>query len=334
MVPNACWHLGRLCKPLCDPLQTPRVTVIVVKKTALILGAGGFIGRHLSRKLAASGWHVIAATRTSTPFDDLAIENIVSPFDEARHFSGLVDRCCVVIHAAASTTPASTAAQPQLEGNLRTTLALLESLQEHADVRLLYLSSGGTLYGDRVDGLAQETDPLLPRSYHGAGKVAAEVFVQTWARQFRGCAVVLRPSNIYGPGQTARRGFGIVPTAFERARDGNPFVVWGGGGATRDYLFVEDLMDLCLRAIHAPFDTGGHTFNAASGEALSVNHLLDHIDTITGRPLERSFAPTRSVDITHIVLDNSVARKVLGWRPRYTIDQGLERTWQWFMGDT
>lgn len=303
-----------------------------MNKCALVLGAGGFLGRHLCRSLAAGGWHVIAATRTPTPFVDPAIENVVSPFDDARYFNSLVGRCSVVIHAAASTTPGSTAAQPQIEGNLRTTLALLESLQEHADVRLLYLSSGGTLYGDRSDGLARETDPLLPRSYHGAGKVAAEVFVQTWARQFSGCAVLLRPSNIYGPGQMARRGFGIVPTAFEHARDGNPLTIWGGGGATRDYLFIDDLMDLCMRAINAPFGTGGHVFNVASGEALSVNQLLDRIDVVTGRPLERAFAPTRSVDVTHIVLDNSAARKVLDWHPRYTIDQGLECTWQWFLG--
>ncbi|TLX20892.1 NAD-dependent epimerase/dehydratase family protein [Thermomonas fusca] len=303
-----------------------------MNRSALVLGAGGFLGRHLCRSLTAHGWHVVAATRNPTTFDDSSIENAVSPFDDASHFDDLVSRCSAVIHAAASTTPGSTAAQPQIEGNLRTTLALVEALQEHPDVRLLYLSSGGTLYGDRASALAREADPLLPRSYHGAGKVAAEVFVQTWARQFSGCAIVLRPSNIYGPGQLSRRGFGIVPTAFERARDGAPFIVWGGGGATRDYLFVKDLIDLCMRAIEAPFSPGGHVFNAASGEALNVNQLLDRIDAVTGRPLERSFAPTRPVDITHIVLDNSAARNILGWHPRYSIEQGLERTWQWFLG--
>jgi UDP-glucose 4-epimerase len=158
----------------------------------LVLGAAGFIGRHLAESFAASGNAVIAATRKSATFTHSNISNVVAPFDESGHFTPLLARCRCVIHAASISTPGSSAAKPQLDGNLRTTLALIEALQDVPSRRLLFLSSGGTLYGDREDP-AHEDDPLRPRSYHGAGKAAAEHFIHAWATQYGGTAVVLRP---------------------------------------------------------------------------------------------------------------------------------------------
>lgn len=301
-----------------------------MKQVAAVLGAGGFIGRHLCDRLAGAGWHVLAATRQPACFGHLSIENMVSRYEDAAHFADLVARSNVIIHAAASTTPGSTATQPQIEGNLRTTLALLEAMQRSPDVRLLYFSSGGTVYGERNEVAAREVDALLPRSYHGAGKVAAEVFVQTWARQFDGTAIVLRPSNIYGPGQTARRGFGIVPTAFECATNGRPFAIWGTGETVRDYLFIDDLMDLCMLAVARPLAPGAHVFNAAAGTGISINALIDRIDDVTGKPLVRDYQPSRVVDIARVALDATAADREFGWRPSYSIDEGLRQAWKWF----
>lgn len=297
--------------------------------TVLVLGGGGFIGRHLCETIAGSGTRVIAATRRPARFDNASIANVVAPFDRAEQFAPLLRRCRAVVHSASSSTPGSSAAQPQLDGNLRTTLALVEALQDHADRRLLYLSSGGTLYGDR-DRAAREDDALRPRSYHGAGKAAAEHFVHAWAMQYAGTAVVLRPSNVYGPGQESKDGFGIVPTAFRCALASTPLPVWGDGSTVRDFLYVEDLMPLCLAALGDRIDPGMHVFNASSDEGVTLNHLLDLIDATTGRTLHRDYQPARRVDVTHIVPDNSAARATFGWQPATTLRQGLTRTWQWF----
>lgn len=295
----------------------------------LILGAAGFIGRHLAERMAAQGKEVFAATRSPATFNHPRICNIVASYEHASDFGPLVEQADAVIHAASSTTPGSTAAKPQLEGNLRTTLALIEALQAAPECRVLFLSSAGTLYGDR-DRPAREDDALRPRSYHGAGKAAAEFFLQAWTTQFSGTAVVIRPSNVYGPGQSAGKGFGIIPAALECALHGRPLTIWGDGSNVRDYLFVEDFVALCERALAATFDPGAHVFNAAYGEGLTLTALLDRIDAVTRRPVQRVHAPARAVDVHSITVDGEAARSRLEWQPSISVEEGLRRTWQWF----
>nr|WP_255746308.1 NAD-dependent epimerase/dehydratase family protein [Lysobacter sp. CFH 32150] len=294
------------------------------------MGASGFIGRHLSEALARAGVPVIAATRSPAAFAHPGIVNAVAPFDAPDQFAPLLARCQAAIHAASISTPGSSTAQPQLDGNLRTTLALIEALQSCPDRRLVYLSSGGTLYGDR-DRAAREDDPLRPRSYHGAGKAAAEHFAQAWATQYDGTAVLLRPSNVYGPGQLPRTGFGIIPTAFDCILRDDPLTVWGDGGTVRDYLYVDDLVALCGLALTRDLPQGTHTYNVAYGEGISLNTLLDAIDGITGQTLRRDYQSARRVDVHRIVLDNNAARTTFGWQPATPLEQGLRQTWQWFI---
>ncbi|WP_166209514.1 NAD-dependent epimerase/dehydratase family protein [Cognatiluteimonas telluris] len=294
----------------------------------LVLGAGGFIGRHLAAKLANDGRDVIAATRSPVAFGHARIRNVVAPWDDPGQFARWLPACGVVVHAASSSTPGSSAAQPQLDGNLRTTLALVEALQDAPSRRLLFLSSGGTLYGDR-SGPAREDDALRPRSYHAAGKIAAEYFIRAWADQYGGGAAILRPSNVYGPGQAPRRGFGIIATAFDHALSGAPLSVLGDGHSIRDFLYIDDLVAAVASALVAPLPPGAHACNLASGAAIELNDLLDRIDAVTRRPLQRVFQPARSIDIRTIALDNSRARTWLQWSPTVALEDGLERTWDW-----
>lgn len=294
----------------------------------LVLGAGGFIGTHLVRALDANGTPVIAATRTPLAMPHDRIHNIVDPFVDAAAFDALLGECRVVIHAAAHSTPGSSMARPQLDGDLRTTLALLEALQAHPDCRLVFLSSAGTIYGDRAQP-AREDDSLRPRSYHGAGKAAAEHFIEAWATQHDATAVVLRPSNVYGEGQTARRGFAIVPTAMRCARDGTELQVYGDGWQIRDYLHVRDLTRLCMAATHTPLPAGTHVLNAASGVPTALNTLLDKIETVSGRPLRRRHIEARSADVRSALVDPSKAAARLGWHAAIPLLEGLAATWDW-----
>lgn len=296
--------------------------------TVLVLGAAGFIGRHLVETLAADGLQVLAATRQPAQFRNPAIVNVVSPFIAADEFLPLVSRCQAVVHAAASSTPGSSAAQPQLDGNLRTTLALIEALQEHAAAKVVFLSSGGTVYGNTPVAVT-ETAPLQPRSYHAAGKIAAEFFLGAWARQYSGALTILRPSNVYGPGQPLRAGFGIIPTAFERALQGTPLQVLGDGSAQRDYLYIDDLVQLLRLLIAAPRAAGIDCFNVASGTVLSLNALLDLVDRVTGKPLLRSYDAARRVDVNRVLLDAAAVRAAFGWAPQMDIEQGLRLAWAW-----
>jgi len=298
----------------------------------LVLGAGGFLGRSLVRALTARGEKVITFTRRPIDFGIPGVESIVSELTEPEQFAPLLSRSRAIVHLASRSTPGSSAGNVMIEmqWNLQPIFSLLQALQDKPQTHLLYLSSGGCLYAPGADELAMETSEIRPRSYHGAGKIAAESFINAWTSQYGGAATVLRPSNVYGPGQIERPGFGIVPTVFSKIISGEPITVWGDGSAVRDYLYIDDLVALCVATLTKPMATGTLTLNASSGMGVSLNELFNAIETATGQSLKRTYDASRAVDATRIVMDASLAYRRYGWQPMTPLNEGLRQTWEWF----
>lgn len=297
----------------------------------LIIGAGGFVGNRLVQALTARGQAVLALCRHTPGSIGAEAEIHVSPGDDPSDYRPLLRRSRAVVHVASASTPGSSAARPMLEldENLRPTLALLQALQEFPAKPLLYVSSGGTLYDPKAKD-ADELARVAPRSYHGAGKIAAEHFVSAWCTQFGGAATIFRPSNLYGPGQTQRAGFGIVPTAFGKLLRGETLQVWGDGSARRDYLYVDDFVRLCLAALDAAPIAGAHVFNACGGTSVSLDDLFAMIERVTGRQLRRRYDATRPVDMPRVEMRADRARAMFGWIAQVGMEEGLARTWKWF----
>lgn len=297
----------------------------------LLLGAGGFVGTALTRALAAAGTRIVAVGRNAHPPSLGGVTFVDDEFTTPAHFAPWLAQCRAVVHLASRSTPGRSAGKPlfELDHNLRTTLALIEALQTHPHCELLYLSSGGTLYGDADTSPATERHIIRPKSYYGAGKAAAEHFVTAWTMQFSSRATILRPSNLYGPGQSTRQGFGIIPTAFDSLRNGTGLTIWGDGSTVRDYLYIDDFVDLCLAVLARPMPPGTQVLNAASGRGISLNELLAHIETVTGKALPRQYVCGRSVDVSRIVLDPGRAGRHYAWTASTPIQLGLARTWHW-----
>lgn len=298
----------------------------------LILGAGGFVGTHLARALAERGEQVIAVSRQPIHLPLTNVEIVIGELDEPEHFLPLVKRSRAVIHTASRSTPGSSAghALAELQHNLRPTLALLQALQQHPQTNLLYLSSGGSLYATAQDELATESSPVCPRSYHGAGKIAAEHFIGAWCSQYGGSATILRPSNIYGPGQRERAGFGIIPTGLGKISRGETLLVWGDGSTIRDYLYVADFVALCTAVLARPMQGGSRLLNAASGIGVSLDELFSVMEFVTRRPLQRSYDRSRAVDAPRVVMHAGLAREQCGWSATTSLHEGIESTWAWF----
>ena len=298
----------------------------------LVIGAGGFIGRHLVQALAAAGDRVIAVSRRSIPFQSNNIESIACEAKEPEHYAPWIARSRVVVHVASRSTPGSTVgnALADLEENLRPTLALLQAMQQKPQINLLYLSSGGTLYGNDSGHIATEASAVAPRSYHGAGKIAAEHFIAAWSRQYGGAATIVRPSNVYGPGQNERSGFGIIPACFGKMSRGETLTVWGDGSTVRDYLYIGDFIDLCQSILSCPMSPGATVLNAASGVGVSLNELFLQLENITGIRLLRIYDAARKVDTPRVVIDPTLAESLYGWMPTTPLNQGLENAWHWF----
>jgi len=297
----------------------------------LVLGAGGFIGQHLVRALARQGELVIAASRSKIDFDLSNVETVIAELRSPKDFAPLVARSRAVAHLASTSTPGASAARPlrELVDNLQPMAGLLQVLQDHAGVDLLYLSSGGSLYTSTGHIAANEATRVEPRSYHGAGKIAAEYFISAWCNQYSGRATILRPSNVYGPGQLERAGFGIVPTALGKIKRDEILHVWGDGSAVRDYLYVDDLVELITTILARRMSVGAHIVNACSGTGISLNELFAALEAVTGRPLRRSYEVGRAVDATRVVMDPTLANHEYGCSPATPLHEGLERTWAW-----
>lgn len=297
----------------------------------LVLGAGGFVGSHLVRALTGRGERVIAASR-SPMSAGARVETHAGEFREPADYLPLLRRSRAVMHLASASTPGSSAAQPlrELDENLRPVLALLQAMQDFSAIPLIYVSSGGTLYGCPQGDAADESTPVVPRSYHGAGKVAAENFIAAWCAQFTASAVIVRPSNLYGPGQPERFGFGIVPAAMGKILRGETLHIWGNGSAERDYLYIDDFVRLCMLVLEGERRPGARVLNACSERSISLDGLLDEIERVTGRTLARTYDPSRAVDVPKVAMRASLARQIYGWSPRTSLQEGLERTWQWF----
>jgi UDP-glucose 4-epimerase len=305
-----------------------------VSETILLIGAAGFVGRHLTSAFLDAGHSVHAVTRRGTSAIDRRASQIASDTvgGEAGGWAPYLDASSVVIHLASASTPGSSAGSPrkEIDQNLLPFLLLLDALQSRPHIPLQYFSSAGSLYAPRDGKPSAESDTVSPRSYHGAAKVAAEHFISAWAAQFSTSATIIRPSNIYGPGQLPRSGFGVIPHALSRMTQGLAMDVWGDGNETRDYLFVGDLVDLCLAALVRPPSGKVRTINAAHGESTSLNTLFSLLEKIVELPLKRTYHPQRSVDADHVVVNTRYADELFGWRARTSLARGLAETWQWF----
>ncbi|MGH8153155.1 MAG: NAD-dependent epimerase/dehydratase family protein [Rhodanobacteraceae bacterium] len=298
----------------------------------LLIGAGGFVGQRLLHALARRGESVIAVSRSAFDTGGGPIEAHVRTLRDVGDFEPLLEHARAVVHVAAVSTPGSSAGKPvqELDENVRPTVALLEAMQARPHVPLVYVSSGGSLYSRAGGGVSDEFAAVYSRSYHGAGKIAAEHFIEAWSNQFDGAAVVLRPSNLYGPGQEERPGFGIVRTAFGKLVRGETLHVWGDGSAERDYLYIDDFSRLVLAAIDAAPVPGFRVFNACSGTSVDLNGLFALIERIGGRVLQRHYEPGRRVDVPSVRMQATRARATYDWSAEVGLAEGLEHTWRWF----
>ena len=289
----------------------------------LLVGGSGFIGRALAASLAAEGREVHVLSRKPALDLPTGVQSHVGDQGDKAILHPLLLRCTEVIHLASATTPGDTVWNPsaEAEASLLPALRFLECLQDFPESRVVFVLTGGALYGN-AEG-ANETTTPAPGSYHGAGKVALEAFFSVLAQRRSGGLTILRPSNVYGPRQRLRAGFGIIPTLLERARDGGTVTIWGDGSSVRDYLYIDDMVAACRLAIVGP----SGIYNIGAGIGTSLNDLIEQVQQITGRTLLLNKQPARTSDVKCIVLETAWARNMLGWRPLVGLCEGLHLTW-------
>jgi UDP-glucose 4-epimerase len=300
------------------------------EKNILLLGGGGFIGTAFARRLCENNFNVHILSKH---FPAREIEpNMIfyqGNLDDKKILERVLPECRTVVHLASSTTPGSSSRQPVLEAdkNITPTLRFLDILQDYENVHIIFVSSGGTLYGNPESTPVNETHPLNPLSFHGAGKVALETFLRTFSNLPEKNTSILRPSNVYGPGQSLRSGFGVIRTMLEHVLRGTVMEIWGDGTSVRDFLYIDDMLSALICLIDFPHDN--NIYNVGSGIGYSLNQLKEIIESVCGKKVPAIYRPSRKTDVKTIILDSACLIKKTKWHPTVSLEQGVELTWKW-----
>lgn len=295
----------------------------------LLLGGNGFIGSHLAEALRDRGDRVVVldarAARTEADWSGIDYRR-ADPFAPDALDAALAE-CEVVVHLASTTTPASADLDPaqDAERNLVGTLRLFEAMRRRGRRRIVYLSSGGTVYGTPREMPVPESHPLAPICAYGVVKASVEHYLRIHAEAGLLDPLVVRAANPYGERQSASRAQGFIGIAMARLLADAPLQVWGDGSHVRDFLHVDDLVRLLVDAVHG--DVRG-VFNAGGGRGHRLDEVCALIEQAAGARLRIEHRPARRFDVHAVVLDIRAAHASLGWSPSIALPDGIQRTWQ------
>jgi UDP-glucose 4-epimerase len=305
----------------------------------LVTGAAGFIGSTLVDRLLADGHHVVGVDDLSSGrsenlgqaerSDDF--EFVKADIVEADLIGLLEDvKPEVVFHLAAQISVSRSVTEPVFDSSVNVvgTVRLAEAARRANVRKVVHTSSGGSIYGVPPAYPTDETNPLDPASPYAASKVCGEVYFGMFRNLYGLDCSHIAPANVYGPRQDPHGEAGVVAIFSRALLAGRPTKIFGDGSDTRDYVFVDDVVDAFVRASGEA--GGGQRFNVGTGVETSTRQLHSEIAKAAGTPDEPEFHPPRLGDVRRSCLDNSRAGSVLGWRPTVALSDGVARTVDYF----
>lgn len=295
----------------------------------LVVGGAGFIGSALAERLIEDGHHVAVV-------DDLSAgkEEYIHPASEFHRadictadLDSIFDKGAFdfVFHLAAQIDVRVSVAEPERDNriNVLGALRVLQSCHAHGVKKIIFTSSGGAVYGDAVAIPTAEDQPTDPVSPYGIHKLTFEKYLYYYRAVHGEEYATLRLSNVYGPKQYRGGESGVIAIFTDHLIRGQPVVVYGDGKQTRDYVYVDDVVDALVRAMTAAYSG---TINISSGTETDVLGLVGMFEEILGEKATLTFAPERKGEQRRSCLANTRAEQVLQWRPRVALRGGIEKT--------
>jgi UDP-glucose 4-epimerase len=298
--------------------------------SSIVLGGGGFLGVNLCRRLAASGTRLRAFGRRCLFPEALAgIDWYQGDFSDPAALAAAIESYEVVFHLVHTTTPhsANLDMAADLE-NVASSIALLDISRNLGVKRIVFVSSGGVVYGRVQQIPTREDAPTEPITAHGISKLAIEKYLALYEHLHGLDYRVLRVGNPFGPFQVATKNQGIVAALIAHALAGEPTEIWGDGSVVRDYVFVDDVVDALEAAANDRSDT--RLFNIGSGRGRSLREIIAAIETQLGHKLAINWRSGRPIDVPTSVLSIERAQSMLDWKPKTVFELGLAQTIAWW----
>src|SRR6266581_4565232 len=305
----------------------------------LVTGGAGFIGSYVAERLVALGHQVRVVDNLSTGDEanlaglDGEIEFLRGDLCDPEVCRQAVEGVAVVFHLAAIPSVPRSLEDPwrSHDANVNATMRLLEACRK-AGVRRVVYSSSSSVYGDCVVLPKVETAEPLPRSPYATSKLAGEQYVLAYARAGLIEGVALRYFNVFGPRQSPHSAYAaVIPAFLSAAAEGRRPVLFGDGSQTRDFTFVDNVVEANILAATRPREAAnGWVVNVGAGVRTSLLTLLEAISEITGRRLQPECRPPRPGDVHDSLASLDRAAEVLRYRPVVGLEEGVRRTWAWW----
>lgn len=302
---------------------------------ALVVGGNGFIGAHLVQKLVGMGWDVTVLHKYEQPRyskmpdavrflrGDLTQESLLAEAVEGQEVVFHLLWTTTAIHEVANRDPAA-----DVQANLVPTIHLIEACRAARVGRLVFTSSGGTVYGRTQTAPIPEDHPSNPVTAYGVSKLAVEKYLQMFHHLYGLDFVIFRPSVPYGPYQNPLARQGAVAVFLYRVAKGLPLTIWGDGSVSRDYFYISDLVDALILGGTQTMNEQ-RIFNLGGLEEVSLNQLIAQVEETVRRKAAVEYQPARDFDAPRVLLDTTCAQSVLDWQPKVLMKDGLAKTWEW-----
>lgn len=298
----------------------------------LIIGGAGFIGSNLTQLLSNHNYNITAVDQFAFEIQpDCKNVSFVQGNITDSNFLALLFRKSkfdIVIHLVSSLIPSSNYSDFNSSRDLNTfsSFELMRQMEENNVKKIIFFSSGGTVYGNNKNDIIKEDSRLLPENYYGFSKLLIEEYIQLQFRLNKLKFVIVRPSNPYGNGQKTHSKQGIIAVAMWKLINNEALEIWGDGSVIRDYLHVSDL---CM-AIYAIIknDSWNKIYNIGSSEGVSINGIINIIEEVSQKKLIVNYLSSRAEDVPRNVLDTTKIKNDTDWTPKIELRNGLKGLWE------
>jgi UDP-glucose 4-epimerase len=300
----------------------------------VIFGGGGFIGSAIADRLLLDGHALRIFERPRVvPYRKFGahedVEWVTGDFLSIHDVDDAITGADVVLHLVSSTLPKNSNDDPiyDVQSNLVATLQMLNAMAARNVRKIVFISSGGTVYGTPLYLPIDECHPTDPQVSYGITKLAIEKYLLMFKRLHGINTTILRVTNPFGERQRIKTAQGAVSVFLYRALRGQPIEIWGDGSTVRDYIYISDVADAFAKAI--TYSGTKSVFNVSTGIGTSLNDLIDLIEEVLAMPIDRRYLPGRPFDVPVSVLSNNLIQKEMGWTPQVGLREGLVRTAAW-----
>lgn len=296
-----------------------------------IFGGSGFIGSYLVDSLLLQGHEIRIFDRDIEKFrkPNSEVKYFIGDFGDNRIVNSALSGYDIAYHLISSTNPGSSNLDPikDIQENLIHTIQFLQLCVRNKIKKVIFLSSGGAIYGNPKYVPIGEEHPLNPESSYGIHKLAVEKYLHFFYLNYGLDYTIVRPSNPYGPRQNPFAKQGLITVALQHLKQNDVLTIWGDGLIVRDYLFIDDLIDAIIRVTWAK--STNKIFNVGSGIGYSINDLIEIIEKVVGKNLAIEYMNSRSCDPTIAILDYKTINIETGWTPTTDIRIGIMKTWEY-----